>query len=60
MRKDHITSKLTEKRRKESPVPHIPWTVLKKEIDEAYANWCTRRGIDPKSRSFNPDFTAKQ
>lgn len=60
MRKDHITSKLTEKRRKESPVAHIPWTVLKKEIDEAYANWCARKGIDPKSKSFNPDFIIKE
>jgi hypothetical protein len=59
MRKDYITSKLTKKRRKDSPVAHIPWTVLKKEIDEAYNNWCARKGIDPRSSSFDPDFTVK-
>jgi len=51
MRQAYTTSKLTIKRY--SPVKHIPWTVLKKEIDEAYLNWCQRKGIDPKSHGFN-------
>lgn len=51
MKRAYKTSKFTKKR--ESPVKHIPWTVLKKEIDKAYLDWCKRRGIDPKSHAFN-------
>ena len=51
MKRAYTTFKYTQKR--ESPVKHIPWTVLKKEIDEAYLNWCQRRGIDPTSHAFN-------